>query len=425
MIQLRRQSLKIGFIRLSDAAPLIVASEKNYFHDEGLDVELSLENSWSQIRDKLSAGVLDASHLLAPMAPASWLESDAAQEPFVTGLALNLNGSAITVSDSLYEEMTEVDPEAMIERPISARALKAVLARRLERGQETITFGAVFPYSSHYYAIRYWLGAEGIDPDRDVRMVVAPPPVMVEQLEQGLIDAFCVGEPWSTVAESRGSGRAIIRSSEIWRHMPEKVLGVRARWADANPGIHSALVRAVLRACIWLDAPQNRIEAAHILSMSQYVGVNSGLLATALAGWPSLRHRRSILQSNDSLIFHHYAANFPWKSHAMWFLSQMARWGQISSPFNIEDVADKAYRQDTYREAAKDLGIACPRANTKLEGAFDRSWILESDGAPIPMSSDGFIDGAIFNPAQPLEYLEGFSRHNLRIRADEIMAPTS
>ena len=188
-----RAKLKIGFVPLSDAAPIIVAQEKGFFAEQGLDVELSHENSWSSIRDKLAGGMLDAAHMLAPMAPASWLDNAYAREPFVTAICLSLNGNAITVSEELYREMVEADPEAMFERPTTARALKQVIARRMHTKGETVSFGSVFPYSSHYYAIRYWLASAGIDPDRDVRMVVAPPPLVVKQLEEGMIDAFCVG----------------------------------------------------------------------------------------------------------------------------------------------------------------------------------------------------------------------------------------
>lgn len=414
--------LRIGFIPLTDSAPIIVAKEKGYFEEENLDVELSRENSWSQIRDKLASGVLDASHLLAPMAPASWLDNTYAFEPFITGLSLNLNGSAITVSDALYKELIEADPEAMIERPISARALRSVIAARIEKGEPTIAFGSVFPYSSHYYAIRYWLGAEGIDPDRDIKMVVAPPPVMVDQLEQGLIDAFCVGEPWNTVAEFRGVGRSIVRSSEIWRNMPEKVLGVRASWAEQNPETHHRLIRSILKASLWLNSPSNRLEACHILAEAKYIGVGSNHLATALCNWSALRHRRSILQSNDTVIFHHEAANFPWRSHALWFLSQMTRWGQVSKPFNIQEVAANAYRPDLYREAAKSLEISCPKDDVKVEGGIDRTWVLDGDLGPIAMSPSQFIDEAIFDPNQLPEYLENFTRHHLRIRPHDVFA---
>lgn len=417
-----KTNLTIGFVPLTDSAPLIVAKEKGFFARNGLDVALSREMSWSQIRDKLAAGALDAAHMLAPMAPASWLGNAYARERFVTALSLNLNGNAITVSENLYREMIEADPDAMFERPVTARALKAIIAKRLKAGRDMLVIGAVFPFSSHNYAVRYWLGAEGINPDRDVRMVVAPPPLMVEQLEQGKIDAFCVGEPWNTLAEARGSGRAIVCSADIWRNMPEKVLGVRARWARENPKLHFALLRSLLAALNWLDRKENRLEAAYLLSAPDYVGLPVKLLAPALTGRGALASRRSVIETNDFLIFHHYAANFPWRSHALWFLTQMARWGQIESPVDMLQIARSAYLPEVYRKAAAALGCAYPLTDQKIEGEPDRSWVLDAATAPMPMSHGAFIDGGVFDPAAPSLYIERFVRHNLRISPSDVYA---
>lgn len=417
-----KMELTIGFIPLTDSAPIIVAHEKGMFARRGLNVKLSREPSWSQIRDKLAAGVLDAAHMLAPMAPASWLDNAYSSERFVTALALNLNGNAITVSEKLYQEMIEADPDAMFERPTTARALKRAIGRRLASGRETVTIGTVFPYSSHNYAVRYWLGAEGINPDRDTRMVVAPPPLMVEHLEEGKLDAFCVGEPWNTLAEHRGSGRAIVRSSDVWRHMPEKVLGVRERWAEDHPGAHLALVSAVLEALAWLDSRGNRLEAAYILADSPYLNLPANILGPALTGKGALASRRSIVEADDFLIFHHYAANFPWRSHALWFLSQMARWGQVESPANFLKIAEGAYRPDIFRKAAEALGVACPTTDFKKEGMPDRCWILEASTGSIPMPGGAFIDRGSFDPDAVSLYIESFVRHNLRIDPADVYA---
>ncbi|MGE0407881.1 MAG: CmpA/NrtA family ABC transporter substrate-binding protein [Amphiplicatus sp.] len=410
-----QRQLTIGFVPLTDAAPLIVAKEKLFFSEEGLEIELSRQNSWSQIRDKLAVGALDAAHMLAPMAPASWLDNAYSSERFVTALSLNLNGNAITVSERLYREMVAADPDAMFERPTTARALRSVIARRIKEGRETVAIGAVFPYSSHNYAVRYWLGAEGINPDRDVRMIVAPPPLMVEHLEDGKIDAFCVGEPWNTLAEKRGSGRAIVRSADVWRHMPEKVLGVRQRWAQDNPNTHVSLLRSLLKASTWLDNPTNRLEAAYILSAERYLCLPPNVLAPALTGKGALASRHSIIEARDFLIFHHYAANFPWRSHALWYLTQMTRWGQIDAPANLHEIAEAAYLPDIYRAAAASLNMACPTIDSKKEGEPDRSWILEAATRPIAMSAGAFIDDGRFDPEALRLYIESFVRHNMRI----------
>ncbi len=415
-----KSALTIGFIPLTDSAPLIVALEKGFFARRGLEVRLSREQSWAQIRDKLAAGILDAAHMLAPMAPASWLDNAYSNERFVTALSLNLNGNAITVSEQLYQEMVEADPDAMFERPTTARALKAVIAKRLAAGRETIVFGAVFPFSSHNYAVRYWLGAEGVNPDRDVRMVVAPPPLMVQHLEEKKIDAFCVGEPWNTLAEHRGSGRAIVRSSDVWRHMPEKILGVRQKWAQDHPDAHLALVTGVLEALVWLDDRRNRLEAAYMLAAPEYLGLPVNILAPALTGKGALATRKSIIEADDFLVFHHYAANFPWRSHALWFLTQMARWGQVETPANFLDIAEGAYLPDVYRAAASALGVGAPLIDCKKEGEPDRAWILEKATAPIAMPGGAFIDGGRYDPDAVSLYIESFIRHNLRINPSDV-----
>jgi len=412
--------LKLGFIRLTDAAPLIVALEKGFYAEEGLDIELLRQNSWAQIRDKVANGILDGAHMLAPIVLSSWLENSISATPFVTALALNLGGNSITVSNALYDAMVDRDPLAMTDPVITARALKSVMSDRLKRGDGSPTFGAVFPYSVHAYVLRYWLAAEAIDPDRDVRIVTAHPEVMVEQLETGLIDAFCVGEPWNSLAESRGSGRAITRSGDIWTNLPDKVLGVRAQWAEENPDLHLRLVRATLKACAWLDNKQNRLEAAHFLANPNYLSVNSGVLSVALASKSVLQDRSSILELPEGLVFHHNMANFPWHSHAMWFLCQMIRWGQVTQPLSLNDIVPRAYQTDIYRSAANSLGIGYPLINSKTEGDRFRSWILETSQGAEAMSPNVFLDRRVFNPNDAKGYLEGFLRHNIRVDLDTL-----
>ncbi len=404
---LEQRQLAIGFVPLTDMAPFAVAREKGFFERYGLDVTLNAENSWSQIRDKLALGEIDAAHMLAPMVSASWLEGAFADERFVSALTLNFNGNAITVSNDLFQEMTEADREAMTERPTTARALRKVLSRRLEEGREPLTVGAVFPYSSHNYAMRYWLGAEGLNPDRDVRMIVAPPPLMADHMKSGNVDIFCVGEPWNTVAEYEGVGRTIVRSNEILGDMSEKMLAVRRSWALSNPRTHLALVSSLLEALRWLDARENRNEAAYILSSDEYVGKGVHLLSPALVGRGALPDRRSLVESEDFLTFYRHGANDPRGDDALWFLTQMVRWGQIIAPTDIADVAARAYLPDVYREAAQRLNLGDP-TNVDLE----TKEAARSNGA----THQTFIDGRRFNARDPIAYLESFARHNMRIR---------
>ena len=191
--ELEKRELTLGFIPLTDCAPLVVAKEKGYFEQYGLDVALSKETSWANIRDKVSIGILDGAQMLAGMPIAMSLGICPMAKPMVTALSMDLNGNAITVSNELFNRMQEIDPKGMAERPISARALKRVIEADKAAGQEPLTFAMVFPFSSHNYELRYWMAAAGIDPDKDVRLVVVPPPQMVGNLEKGAIDGYCVG----------------------------------------------------------------------------------------------------------------------------------------------------------------------------------------------------------------------------------------
>jgi len=229
--------LRLGFIPLTDCAPLVVAQDLGLFAEEGLNVTLSREASWATVRDKVAVGALDGAHMLAPMALASPLGVDGAGDarPMIAPLALNLNGSAITVSTALAAALREIDPEGMAARPITARPLARLVARSRAQGAPPLTFAVVFPYSMHAYQLRYWMAQAGIDPDLDVRLVVTPPPRMVEQLRLGGIDGFCVGAPWNAVAAQEGLGEMLIKASEFWPGSPDKVFGVKALWARERP----------------------------------------------------------------------------------------------------------------------------------------------------------------------------------------------
>lgn len=353
--------LTLGFIPLTDCAPLIVAKAQGFFAEEGLEIALSREASWATIRDKVSVGALDGAHMLAPMA--------LAEDGLLAPMALNQNGSAVTVSTKLAAMLREIDPEGMAAPLISAAPLARLVAHLAQQGAPPLVFAVVFPQSMHNYALRYWLAQAGIDPDRDVRLVVTPPPRMVEHLRSGAIDGFWVGAPWNAVAMDEGLGEVLIKASQLWPGGPDKVFGTTEAWAHRHPGELRAVLRALIRASAWADEPGNHAELVALLARPEHVGVDPEALARAL---------------KSEIVFHRDAAGLPRREHALWFLSQMVRWGQVEPDLDLETVADRVYRPDLFRAAALSLGPvlepsmvfedAAPVAAALYEGpAFDAS----------------------------------------------------
>ena len=265
--------IRVGFIPLADATALIVAVDKGFTAEEGVDVELVREVSWSNVRDKLNIGLFDAAHLLAPVAIASSLGLGHVKVPIITAFGLGLNGNAITVSPGLYAALKNAADGDIADPMVSARALARVVMDRKARGEEPLTFGMTFPYSTHNYQLRFWMAAGGVDPDQDVRLIVLPPPYMVESLANKHVDAFCVGAPWNSVAVDLGIGHILHFVSEILQRAAEKVLAVRARWAEDNPEVFRRLVRAHGRAAAFVEDVNNRDEVtAHPVGARPYRG---------------------------------------------------------------------------------------------------------------------------------------------------------
>ena len=236
----RDAKLRIGFIPLADAAALIVAADRGFTAAEGLDVELVREVSWSNVRDKLNIGLFDAAHLIAPIAIASSLGIGHVKVPIVAPFGLGVNGNAITVSPALYAAIKAEADGDILDPMVSARALKRVVERRKAKGEEPLALGMTFPFSTHNYHIRFWMAAGGVDPDEDVRLVVLPPPYMVDSLASGHVDGFCVGAPWNSVAVDLGIGVILHFVCEILERAMEKLLAVRAGWAEENPDVAAA-----------------------------------------------------------------------------------------------------------------------------------------------------------------------------------------
>jgi len=405
-----KEELKFGFIKLTDCAALVIAKELGYFEEEGLFVTLEAQANWKILLDRVISGELDGAHMLAGQ-PIGATIGIGTKADIVAPFSMDLNGNATTVSNDIWEKMKKADPSlaaAKPAHPISARALKPIVDEANRKG-EPLKMAMVFPVSTHNYQLRYWLAAGGISPgfytatdatgttDADVLLSVTPPPQMPATLQQGTIQGYSVGEPWNQQAVIKKIGVPVVTSYEIWKNNPEKVFGVTKAWADANPNTAIAVTKALIRAGKWLDASlENRKQAVSILSKSEYVGADAAVIAASMTGTFEYApgDKRALPDFN---VFFRYDATYPFYSHAVWFLTQMRRWGQIGEDKPdawYHEVAQKVYRPDIYRKAAEAL---------VAEGRLAASEVPESDGWKAPDA--GFIDGIAFDGRKPNAYL--------------------
>lgn len=360
----------VGFIPLMDCAPLAVAVERGFAAEEGLDLRLVRETSWANIRDRVVVGHFDAAHMLGPMAIASTLGVGHLKVPMAAPLSLGLGGNAITVSLRVWDLMVSEGVTLAASPRALGEALRNVVRAREQANKQPFTFAMVYPFSAHNYELRYWLAASGIDPDRDVRLVVIPPPLLVDAMREGQIDGFCVGEPWNSLAVSVGVGCIALPTTAIWPLSPEKVLGCRLEWTQRHPDRLQALVRSLYKAALWCEQPENHLELARLLAEPRFVGAPAEILLRGLSNRLCLQRGGEAEHLSEFYLPASRAATFPWVSHALWLYSQMVRWGQVA--FDPEHVAQvrATYRPDLYRLAL--AGITnIPPADTKIDALFD------------------------------------------------------
>ena len=368
-----RIGLTLGFMRLTDAAPLVVARELGFFERFGLEVQLAREVSWANIRDKVTVGALDAGQMLAPLQLLTSLGVGGLRCPLLTGLMLNLNGNAITLAAGLYEQLAGSAEPTADPLPIAQ-----ALARHLAATGERLTLATVYPFSTHTLQLRLWLAAGGIDPDIQLRLIVLPPEQMVDSLAQGLIDGFCVGEPWNSAAVQAGVGVIAASGYEVWNNAPEKVLGVTAAWHQAHPGSHLRLRLALMEAARWLADAEHRRQAAELLAAPRYLDLPQALLLPALLGVHSYRRNGSAVANPDFLVFHRYQAGFPWQSSAEQLAGDcLALLGRTLPRAELAALAATCYRTDLYRDAAHLLGWPCPSVDAKPPGEHAGGYDLE------------------------------------------------
>lgn len=399
-----RPEITLGFLPLLDSAILIAAAEKGFASDENINLKLVRETSWANIRDRIAVGHFQAAHMLAPMPIASNLGLSPLSLPLIAPMALGLGGNAITVSASLYEAMSAEGMTPDLEPKSAGTALKAVIAGRRDSGAPPLRFAVVHSFSGHNYELRYWLAACGISPDRDVEITIVPPPLMADALAADRIDGCCVGEPWNTVAVDRGIGRIVTVKSAIWHNSPEKVLGVSRAWAEANGLALEALLRALYRAAEWCGNTENIEELAGILASRPYLDMEGRLLLPALTGQLATTPGR-VVDVGDFFVLGRKAATFPWQSHALWFYSQMVRWGHCSHTLQNSSIARDSYRPDIYRQALKPIFAPMPGASLKVEGALFQEQYVGATNGRILLGPDGFFDGKTFDPDRLEDYL--------------------
>ena len=345
------ESLRIGFIPLCDAAALIVAVDKGFCKKEGLEIELVREVSWSNVRDKLNIGIFDAAHLLSPVAIASSLGLGHVKMPILAPVALGINGNAITVSPVLYQALAAESGGEHADPLKSAQALARLIARRKASGAEPYTFGMTFPYSTHNYHLRFWMAAGGIDPDEDVRLVVLPPPYMVDSLAGKQVDGFCVGAPWNSVAVDQGAGHILHFVSDILASASEKVLALRQSWADEHQDVTTALIRAHHRAALFADDPANRDEVCSLLAAPTRVGVAAEVIRRTLDGRLKVSPDGTMRASSNYLRIGKDGAARPNPVHAAWLYAQMVRWRQAPLSPALLAEAKAVFRPDLYDTA--------------------------------------------------------------------------
>ena len=415
-LDLEKDELKFGFIKLTDCAPIVIAKEKGFFEDEGLQVEVIAQPNWKQLLDNVINGELDGAHMLSGQPIAATI-GFGTKAHIITAYTLDLNGNGITVSNDIWEQMQENDPALDTdtpEHPISADALKPIVMEKIDEGSK-LQMGMVFPVSTHNYEIRYWLAASGIHPgfytaedkkgftEAQVELSVTPPPQMPATLESGNISGYCVGEPWNQQAVAKGIGVPVTTNYDIWKNNPEKVFGVNKKWADENPNTHLAVIKALIRAGKWLDETDasgtliNREEAVRILSQPNYVGADFDVIKNSMTGYFFFQ-KTDKREMPDFNVFFKYHSSYPWYSDGIWFLTQMRRWGQITEPKPAEwyhETAKEVYKPEIYLQAAKML--------------LDQGLISEED---VPWDTDGykpatseFIDGITYDAKDPIGYL--------------------
>ncbi|HIK23904.1 MAG TPA: ABC transporter substrate-binding protein [Thermosynechococcus sp. M3746_W2019_013] len=385
---------KLGFIALTDAAPLIIAKEKGFFAKYGMpDVEVIKQASWGVTRDNLvlgsGGGGIDGAHILTPMPylMTAGTITGGKKVPMYILARLNTNGQGILLANTYKGLDVSTDSSPLKEAFAKARA-----ERRTRNQEENIKVAVTFPGGTHDLWMRYWLAAGGIDPEKDVSVIVVPPPQMVANLKTGTMEAFCVGEPWPLQTVNQKVGWGAVTTGELWKDHPEKSLALRADWVDKHPKATKALLMAVMEAQRWCDQDANKPEMAQILSKREWFKVPVEDILDRSLGKFDFGNGRTLEDKNLMQKYWRDNASYPYQSHELWFLTEDIRWGYLPAQTDTKALIQQVNREDLWREAAKAIGVLAAEIPTTTSRGVET-----------------FFDGVAFDPQNPQAYLSSLS----------------
>jgi len=372
--------IRIGIIALTDCSSIVMAHELGLFKKHGIESTISKEASWAVIRDRLTLGENQATHMLLgiPYAATMGLQGSPVK-PMIIPMYLNRNGQAITLTKALLDKGVKT-PQQLKPLALEAKAKGSPM-----------TFAMTYPPGTHAMWTRYWLGAGGLNPDRDVTLITIPPAQMVANMKVGKMDGYCVGEPWGARAIADGIGFTAITTQQIWKDHPEKVLAFTEEFAAKNPKTVKAVIRAIVEASQWNDKLENRPRMAEVVGQPQYVNAAKEIILGRMLGDYDYGDGRKE-KDKYYMTFFERQTNFPMKSHGVWWLTQFRRWGMVKEPPDYKGLVDRVHRPDIFREVAKEMGLETPRADSQKET---------------------FFDGGVFDPADPEKYVKSFPIHTM------------
>ena len=373
--------INFGMIALTDCSPIVIAHEKGFFKKYGINSKVTKGANWAAIRDSLSTGSIQATHMLIGMPLASTMGlAGSPKKPMISPWLLNRNGQAITLKTE-WKGKVGADPKAL--KPFVEQAKKL---------GEPLTFAMTVPPGTHAMWMRYYLGAGGINPDKDISLITVPPAQMVSNMKIGKMDGFCVGEPWNARSIADNIGFTAVSTQDLWKDHPEKVCAFTEEFADKNPKTVKGILKALHEASVWLDNLDNRPEQCEIVSRPTYINCQKEIILGRLQGHYNYGDGRT-KEDDYYMSFSARNCNYPQPKYAKWFLSQYRRWGLVTGTPDYEGVAKRVMRTDIYEEAMKEIGYTHGGLNNDAEALFD---------------------GVSFNPADPETYAKGFATNNLK-----------